>query len=124
MEVILDMTQNLEIAPLDLAIGTDPRLQKIYEGLVEKPDSNRSLESWGHLVGASARTLARLFRRETGMGFRQWRQQFRILEAIERLGRDEPVTTVALDLGYESTSAFITMFKRALGKTPGQYFRV
>jgi len=124
MDLILDVVQTLEAAPLDLPIGADDRIRKIYEGLTERPDDNRGLEDWGHLVGASARTLARLFRRETGMGFRQWRQQFRILEAIERLGRDEPVTTVALDLGYESTSAFITMFKRALGKTPGQYFRV
>lgn len=123
MEVILDMIQALEIAPLDLAMGTDTRLQKIYEGLVENPDDNRTLESWGHMVGASERTLARLFRSQTGMGFRQWRQQFRILEAIERLGRGESVTTIALDLGYDSTSAFITMFKKALGKTPGQYLK-
>jgi AraC-like DNA-binding protein len=121
MGVILDLIQALEIAPLDLAIGTDTRLQKIYEGLAENPDDNRSLETWGHMVGASGRTLARLFRSQTGMGFRQWRQRFRILEAIERLGRGESVTTIALDLGYDSTSAFITMFKRAVGKTPGQY---
>lgn len=124
MDLILDVVQTLEAAPLDLPIGTDDRIRRIYEGLAETPDDNRSLEDWGHVVGASARTLARLFCSQTGMGFRQWRQQFRVLEAIDRLGRGEAVTTVALDLGYESPSAFITMFKKALGKTPGQYFRV
>jgi len=57
------------------------------------------------------------------MSFRQWRQQLRILESLRRLGREEQVTTVALDLGYDSHSAFITMFNKVLGKTPGQYFK-
>ena len=56
------------------------------------------------------------------MTFGQWRQQVRILEALKRLAMNEPVTTVAIELGYESPSAFISMFKKALGKTPGQYF--
>jgi AraC-like DNA-binding protein len=123
VDVILDMLQGLESAPLDLPIGSDARIRRVYEGLSENPDDNRSLESWGHMVGASGRTLARLFRSQTGLSFRQWRQQLRILEAIDRLGRGDSVTTIALDLGYESPSAFITMFKKALGKTPGQYFR-
>jgi AraC-like DNA-binding protein len=123
MEVILDVVQHLEVAPLDLPIGTDDRLRRIYEGLALHPEDNRTLAEWGHAVGASERTLARLFHGQTSMGFRQWRQQFRILEAIERLGRGEPVTTVAFDLGYDSPSAFITMFRKALGKTPGQYLR-
>ena len=73
-------------------------------------------------MGATGRTLARHFRLETGMSFVQWRQQIRILEALRRLGMKEPVTTVAIELGYDSPSAFISMFKKALGKTPGQYF--
>ncbi|MGD9313458.1 MAG: helix-turn-helix domain-containing protein, partial [Desulfobacterales bacterium] len=64
----------------------------------------------------------RHFRTETGMTFGQWRQQIRILEALKRLGMKESVTTVAIELGYDSPSAFISMFKKALGKTPGQYF--
>ncbi len=56
------------------------------------------------------------------MTFGQWRQQVRILEALKRLALNEPVTTVALELGYDSPSAFISMFKKALGKTPGKYF--
>lgn len=80
------------------------------------------MEDWGKMVGATGRTLARHFRLETGMTFGQWRQQIKILEALKRLGMKESVTTVALDLGYDSPSAFISMFKKALGKTPGQYF--
>lgn len=73
-------------------------------------------------MGASGRTLARLFRREIGMTFGAWRQQARLIEALARLGTGEPVTHVALDLGYESPSAFTAMFRRSLGVTPSRYF--
>jgi AraC-like DNA-binding protein len=123
MNVILDLIQSLRVSPLDLPIPIDARLRKIFHHLTEKPADNRTLADWGNKVGASDRTLARLFRSETGMSFRQWRQQVRILEALRRLGREEAVTTVALELGYESPSAFIAMFRKALGETPGKYFK-
>lgn len=123
MLVILDQIQNLPVTPLELRIPQEPRLNMIYKALSGNPADNRSLEDWGHEVGACSRTLTRLFQAETAMSFRQWRQQFRILEALKRLGQRESVTKIALDLGYDSLSAFICMFKKALGKTPGQYFK-
>ena len=122
LTVILDQLQVMDIAPLELPIPKDYRLKKIYQKLAAEPEDNRTLDDWGKMVGATGRTLARHFRRETGMAFGQWRQQVRILEALKRLAVHEPVTTVALELGYESPSAFINMFKKTLGKTPGQYF--
>ena len=122
MQLMLDLIQTLDVAPLDLPIPRDKRLQKIFREFVKNPADNRTLEDWGKLVGATNRTLARRFKSETQMTFHQWRQQVRILEALKRLGRGEPVTAIALDIGYESPSAFIAMFKKALGKTPGQYF--
>jgi len=122
LTVILDQIRSMRIAPLELPIPKDARLKKIYKRLSNSPEDNRKLEDWGKMVGATGRTLARHFRLETGMTFGQWRQQIRILEALRRLGMNEPVTTVAMDLGYDSPSAFISMFKKALGKTPGQYF--
>lgn len=121
-KVILDQIQRMRIAPLELPIPEDVRLKKIYKRLSNNPADNRTLEDWGKMVGATGRTLARHFRLETGMTFGQWRQQIRILEALKRLGMKESVTAVAIDLGYDSPSAFISMFKKALGKTPGQYF--
>jgi AraC-like DNA-binding protein len=123
MNLILDLVQILKVAPLDLSMPTDVRLKKISATLTVNPGDNRTLEEWGKRVGATDRTLARLFRFETGMSFRQWRQQMRILESLRRLGQKEQVSTIALDLGYNSPSAFIAMFKKALGKTPGQYFK-
>ena len=122
LDVILDQINAMSIAPLELRIPEDDRLKKIFQRLSADPWDNRTLEDWGKLVGATGRTLARHFRLETGMSFGQWRQQIRILEALKRLGMKESVTTIALELGYDSPSAFISMFKKALGKTPGQYF--
>jgi len=122
LAVILDQIRSMTIAPLELPIPEDARLQKIYRHLSSNPGDRRRLEEWGKVVGATGRTLARRFRNETGLSFGQWRQQVRILEALRRLGMKEPVTTVSMELGYDSTSAFISMFKKALGKTPGQYF--
>ena len=123
MNVILDLIQTLKVDPLALPIPSDVRLQKISGILAQNPADNRTLEEWGKMAGATSRTLTRLFRSETGLSFSQWRQQFRILEALRRLGRGQAVTTVALELGYDSPSAFIAMFRKALGKTPGQYFK-
>ncbi len=120
--VLLDQITNMETAPLKLRIPTDGRLRKIYAQLSNNSGDNRTLVDWGKMVGATGRTLSRHFRLETGMSFSQWRQQIRILEALKRLGMKEPVTTIAIELGYDSPSAFISMFKKAVGKTPGQYF--
>jgi len=122
ISVLMDQINSSRAAPLELQIPVDERLRRIHAHLSSNPGDNRTLEDWGKKVGAAGRTLTRHFRSETGMSFVQWRQQFRILEALRRLGRKEPVTNIAIELGYDSPSAFISMFKKALGKTPGQYF--
>ncbi len=122
MSVLLDQIKALPETPLHLPVTDHPNLRPIYARLSENPADSRSLEYWAEEIGASTRTLTRLFHKETGMNFRQWRQQVRLLEALTRLAAGSPVTNVALDLGYDSQSAFIAMFKKALGKTPGKYF--
>ena len=121
MLVILDQIHHLRRTPLELPIPEDVRLKRIYDRLALNPADNRSLQAWGKMAGATARTLSRHFRSETGMSFGRWRQRLRVLEALKRLGMNEAVTSVAIELGYESPSAFICMFKKILGKTPGQY---
>ena len=70
----------------------------------------------------SERTLARVFPEQTGMTLARWRQQLRLLRALERLALGEAVTAVAIDLGYGSVSAFVRMFRDSFGVTPGRYF--
>jgi len=93
----------------------------ITDHLMENPDDNRGLEDWSKTAHASTRTLARLFVSETGLTFRQWRQHLRIAEAITRLSEGHSVLNVSMDLGYASQSAFTTMFRKLMGRTPSAF---
>ena len=120
--VLVDQLNTLPILPLALPTARDKRVLKVCEALQAAPSDNRSLEMWAIAVSASPRNLARLFVRDTGITFGAWRQQLRLLYALEALAEGQQVTQVALNLGYESVSAFGAMFRSALGKTPGRYF--
>ena len=82
---------------------------------------NRRLEEWAADAGASARTVTRLFPQETGFSFTEWRQQARLMRALELLSAGQPVTAIAFELGYETVSAFIALFRRHFGVTPARY---
>jgi len=120
--VLLDELQAAPLEPLHLPLPMDRRLRRLVDALIDDPSVRFTIDEWGARVGASNRTLARLFQRETGMSFVRWRQQLHVRLALQRLGNGQSVTSVAHDLGYESTSAFIAMFRRMLGTTPARYF--
>lgn len=120
--VLHDEIAATPLAPLHLPMPRDRRLLAVTAQLLADPADQRTLTAWSRSAGASARTLARLFQAETGISFARWRQQARLLRALELLGAGAAVTSVALDLGYDSPSAFITMFRAQLGTTPGKYF--
>ncbi|MGY2796584.1 AraC-like DNA-binding protein/quercetin dioxygenase-like cupin family protein [Ewingella americana] len=107
----------------NLPLPTDRRLRNICELMLATPENNDTLELWGNKVGASSRTLARLFREQTGLTFAQWRQQLRLAEAVGQLAQGQTVMAIANQLGYHSPSAFISMFKKSLGDTPQRYLR-
>jgi AraC-like DNA-binding protein len=121
--VILDRVPHLVRAPLHLPRPSDPRLARIADTLLADPADATTLNQWAEQVGATARTIARLFLKDTGLSFAQWRQQRRLLAALERLGAGHSVTNVALDVGYADVSSFVAVFKEALGETPARYFR-
>jgi AraC-like DNA-binding protein len=83
----------------------------------------RGLKSMRGGGRTAARTAARLFVKETGLTFGEWRQQLRLLIGMQWLSQGQGVTAVALGVGYQDVSAFITAFKRAFGATPARYFR-
>jgi len=120
-QVLLDQIRDLPAAPLHLPLLHDRRLKRVESALQSNPADSLSANDWAAWAGVSPRTFSRLFQRDTGMTFRQW-QQLRLLSALSRLAAGQRVNQVALDLGYESPSAFVAMFRRALGTTPGRYF--
>jgi AraC-like DNA-binding protein len=119
--VLLDELAAMELAPLLLPISKNPRLARVMNRLVENPAAPDGLDEIAKRVGTSPRTIARLFRSETGMSFKQWKTRLLLVESIERLCRGTSVTAVAIDLGYSSTSSFVYMFRTHLGMPPGRY---
>lgn len=119
--VAVDEIAALEEAPLSLPGGQDARLVRLTRHLGQHPDDPRPLAALSALAGASPRTLERLFRKETGLTFRQWRSRLRLLSSIERLNRGQSSTEIAHSLGYSSASAFVAAFRMHFG-TPPQSF--
>ncbi len=121
MDVLLDQIDSAPRRSLMLPRPQDPRAQRVADGLFNINGDKRTLESWGRHVGASRRTLSRIFESETGMSFREYRRQAQLQTAICLLSDGRPVARVADRLGYENSSAFIHAFKAATGLTPGQF---
>ncbi len=120
-QLMLEELAGLENLPLHIPMPSDRRLQNICLALLREPDHPNTLEDWAQQVGASSRTLARLFQQQLQMNFNAWRQQLRLMEALPRLLAGDSVQSVARDLGYGSARAFSAMFRRLLGDNPREY---
>jgi AraC-like DNA-binding protein len=120
--VLLEELATMPVERLHLPTSGDPRMRKIIKMLSDDPADRRTLAQWSELVAMSERSLARLVRQETGLTFGRWRQQLHLIIALRQLAAGQTVQRVAEELGYESVTAFITMFKKSLGKPPGKYF--
>lgn len=122
IDVILDQFHALPTVPLKLPMPVDTRALRVAEMFRDNPAEARPLDQLARKIGASKRTIERLFQTETEMTFGRWRQQLRMLHALRLLAAGESVTFAALEVGYDSTSAFISAFKNAVGTTPGRYY--
>lgn len=123
MRLLLDEITVLPELGLRLPHPTNPQLQQLCESLVQSPHQHTTAAQWAARLGVDTKTVHRWFARETAMTFGQWRQQARLLVALERLAAGERVVDVALAVGYDSPAAFSTMFKRQLGVSPAGFFR-
>jgi AraC-like DNA-binding protein/quercetin dioxygenase-like cupin family protein len=114
----LDEIIRSEPLPLAVPMPTEKRLRALCEAVLADPAATDSLERSASAVGASTRTIARLFRQELGVSFSQWRQQAVLARAIPLLSQGRPLAQVAQTLGYQSQSAFSAMFRRQFGESP------
>jgi AraC-like DNA-binding protein len=118
---MLDRLATAPVEQLHLPMPSDRRLRQIVDRLIANPSDRTTIPEWARKVGMSERTLCRLLSAETGMSFGRWRQQLQIMLALKRLSEGESVQAVAFDLGYESSSSFVTMFRKTLGKPPMKF---
>jgi len=123
MHLLLDELRELDVLPLHLPLPRDPRLRTVCEALINKPDDSSTAEQWARQLGVTSKTIHRLFAGETGLTFAQWRQQARLLLALEQLARGERIIDVAFDSGYASQSAFTAMFRKHFGMPPSAFYK-
>ncbi|MFW7343030.1 helix-turn-helix transcriptional regulator [Pollutimonas sp. H1-120] len=123
MDLLLEELTEESVTPLHLPAPRDHRLARICTHIQEHLDDMKTLREWSKELGYDQRTLHRLFMQELGMSFLQWRQQAKLLAALEWLAEGRQVLGIALDLGYQTQSAFTAMFKRNLGITPSDFVR-
>lgn len=121
LQVLLDQLVQAPRAGSYLPTSEDPLLSAVLRLLEANPGDNRSLPELAHAAHTTERTLMRRCQRDLGMSLAEWRQRLRVVRAMPLLEAGQTVETIALDLGYGSASAFITMFKRLMGATPDEY---
>lgn len=121
-QMILDQVERTDAAPFEVKIPVDIRAQRVAREARANLASARSIAELVRGCGASTRTIERIFLNETGVTFGKWLRRTKALHALERIAAGDSVTAAALAVGYESTSAFIAMFRQCFGTTPGKYF--
>jgi len=123
LQLLLHELASVTVLPLYLPLPLAARLRSLCELLMATPGKQVTIETWAGQLGISTSTLHRLFLRQTGMRFGYWRQQARLLQAMEQLARGGKVAAAAQDQGYSSQSAFSAMFKKHFGSTPTAFYR-
>lgn len=121
--VLIDRLAATSALALHIPALQDARAERVAERAKAKPGGRQSLHELARGVGASARTIERLFRAETGMSFGRWRTHVRLLHGMRRLAAGDKVTSAALEAGYAGVSAFTSAFRKTFGVTPGRYSR-
>ena len=121
MTLILDEIRRAPRIPLSVPMPSNDRLARICRTILADPAQHDALDDWAHAAAMGRRTFTRSFRRETGMSFATWRQQVRLMDALSRLATGHSVTSTALDVGYNSPSAFTAVFRRTFGVPPTHY---
>lgn len=125
MQLVLDEITHADpqalAVPMPHAQFGDKRLRALCEAVVRQPAARTTLAAWAADVGASERTIARLFREELGTSYQQWRQQAALAHALPLLAQGASVAQVSAATGYASESAFSAMFKSAMGQPPSSF---
>jgi AraC-like DNA-binding protein len=122
IDFIVDQLQTVQTIPLQLPNPSDPRAARVAAALQKDPGDASALDKVCRQVGATRRTIERLFQEETHVSLGKWRQQLRLMRSLQLLAAGEKIANAALEAGYSTPSAFIAMFHKTLGTTPRRYF--
>lgn len=107
--------------PFSVPTSTDPLIAAVMNYTNTHLD-HLPIQDLCRSVGVSERTLRRRFQADTGITWRQYLLQTRLLSAMALLTeRDRSVLDVATSVGFESASAFTRAFTLYAGETPSAY---
>ncbi|GFE61758.1 helix-turn-helix domain-containing protein [Geobacter sp. AOG2] len=123
MRLLVDELRISDVLSLHLPMPHDVRIKFICESLIDQPSDSYTAAQWSRQLGVTTKTVHRLFLKETGMTFSQWREQARLLYALRKIASGERIIDIAFDCGYASQSAFTAMFRRHFGITPSNFYR-
>ena len=121
-DLLFDMLPTLVHEQLNFPLTDDPLLRKVANTLLNNPADRRTVSEWAASLAMSEKTFTRLVKKQAGMTFGQWRRQLHIVLSLQFLSQGHSVQITSELLGYESVTAFITMFKKALGVSPKRYY--
>jgi len=121
LTVLIDQISTSESYKMTLLLPSDRRLMIIFKALMAEPQQKTKLSDWAKQVGASERTLSRLFTKELGMTFPLWRQHLRLVSSLNLLETNISIQELAFAVGYNTDSSFIYAFKAFFKQTPQQY---
>ena len=123
IELLLHELQGASTLPLHIPLPAQGSLLDLCQAFISAPDIHLPLQASAHRLHMSVRTFSRQFRQHTGMSFSEWKQRACVVLALARLADRQPVTQVALALGYDSPAAFSAMFRRVLGQAPRDFLQ-
>lgn len=121
MHLVLHEIETAPESPLNIPMPRSPGLRRMCESVIKTPAMRTDLDHWAARSGMSRRTLTRRFRLETGLSISAWVRQVRLVEALSRMAEGASITTIAFEVGYDSSSAFGAMFRRTFGCPPTSY---
>lgn len=118
--VVIDQLAAARELPLFQPTLSSPIARRIAEMWSSDPAGTPRIRDLAAELRVSDRTLERAFVADAAMTPGEWRQRARIARAIALLAGGMDVKDVALEVGYETPSAFVVTFKRYVGITPGK----
>lgn len=121
IDVLHDQLQTNKSSNFSLLLPKDRRIKIIFEQLITDPSISYTLDEWSSMVGATKRTLTRLFTKEFGTSFSLWRQNLRLICSLALLENNHSIQEVSHKVGYQNDSSYIKAFKTRFGLTPKKF---
>ncbi|MBK0090010.1 helix-turn-helix transcriptional regulator [Erwinia sp. S59] len=119
--LLMEILSETECLSAELPVPQDERLSRAASELLVKQRWDASLSDLADIATMSVRTFSRLFMKETGFSFRNWKLRARICDSLDLLANGMPIKKIVWQLGFSCPSTFTATFRTVQGKNPGEF---